>query len=160
MRRNRCYHGHTSTETDEGTSPWSRCEYARANPATHVRAKNQSQQVRCRVARVQGRSSSAGVRPGTLRIHHDETDRVTATVSGRNAPRSVWLAAMVVPSVLKHTASKVRGGGAGRDMAARSDPTSCDEISVGGSCSARNLPGRWQFRRVLPGLAVVGRAGK
>ena len=33
-------------------------------------------------------------------------------------------------------------------------------ISVVGSCSVRDLPGRWQFRRVLPGLAVVGRTGK
>jgi len=27
---------------------------------------------------------------------------------------------------------------------------------VGGSCSSRDLPGRWQFRRVLPGLAARG----
>jgi len=30
--------------------------------------------------------------------------------------------------------------------------------SVGGS--VRDLPGRWQFRLVLPGLAVLGRIGK
>ena len=51
-------------------------------------------------------------------------------VSGRNAPRSVLLAAMVVPSVLEHIVSKVRGGGAGRAVAERSDPTSCDEKLV------------------------------
>ena len=45
-------------------------------------------------------------------------------VSNRNAPGNVLLAAMVVPSVLKHIASKIRGGGAGRAVAARCDPTS------------------------------------
>ena len=28
--------------------------------------------------------------------------------------------------------------------------------SVGTSCSVRELPGKWQFRRVLPGWQLVG----